>query len=347
MKSTKGHSMRLRQTLITITAAMGLIFATTTAASAADLTGSGSSFAFKYIQACKASSGHNVTYSSTGSGTGRNNFNDGTTDFGASDSALALSKATGKYLYIPIVGGPVSILYNVPEVTTQLKLDAPTLAKILRGSITRWDDGAIVALNAGAKLPAKPIIVVYRSASSGTTENMTDYLNKVAPTEWPKVKSSTFTSATPALPRGAKGAANSQVLVSTVKSTKYALGYADLSDAISSKVPFAAMKNENGEFISPTPEAAAKFLGEFSAADPLTGVALDFTKKIAGAYNMSLFTYAIAPKAGGMKSGTNVPAVKELVNHLLTKCTAGTALGYSQISGNLLTAAKALVEQIS
>lgn len=346
MKSTKGHSMRLRHSLITIAAAMGLIFSSTTAASAADLTGSGSSFAFKYITACKASSGHNVTYSSTGSGTGRNNFNDGVTDFGASDAASALSKATGKYLYIPVVGGPISVLYNVPEAKTQLKLDASTLAKILRGSIDRWNDGAIGALNPGVKLPNKPIIVVYRSASSGTTENMTDYLNKVAPTEWPKVKNGTFTSATPSMPRGAKGAANSQVLVSTVRSTKYAIGYADLSDAISSKMPFASMKNENGEFISPTPEAAAKFLGDFDKADPLTGVTIDFTKKVAGGYNMSLFTYAIAPKAGGVKPGTNAPAVKELVDHLLTKCKDGTGLGYSQISGNLLTAAKALVDQI-
>jgi len=336
----------LRQSALTVLAAFGLLASTITPAHAADLTGSGSSFAFKYITACKASSGHNVTYSSTGSGTGRNNFNDGVTDFGASDAASALSKATGKYLYIPVVGGPVSILYNVPEVKTQLKLDAPTLAKILRGSVSRWDDAAIAALNDGIKLPKKPIIVVYRSASSGTTENMTDYLNKVAPKEWPKVKNGTFTSATPALPRGAKGAANSQVLVSTVKSTKYAIGYADLSDAISSKVPFAAMKNENGEFISPTPDAAAKFLGDFSAADPLTGVSIDFTKKIAGGYNMSLFTYAIAPKAGGVKPASNVAAVKELVDHLLQKCTAGTALGYSPISGNLLTAAKALVAQI-
>ena len=338
--------MRLRQTLISLFSALALVFTMTTNASAADLTASGSSFAFKYIQACKGTSGHNVTYSSTGSGTGRNNFNDGVTDFGASDAASALSKATGKYLYIPIVGGPISVLYNVPEVKVQLKLDAPTLAKILRGSISRWNDGAIASLNAGVKLPNKPIIVVYRSASSGTTENLADYLNKVSPKEWPKAKNGTFTSATPALPRGAKGAANSQVLVSTVKSTKYAIGYADLSDAISSKVPFAALKNENGEFISPSPEAAAKFLGDFDKADPLTGVTIDFTKKIAGAYNMSLFTYAIAPKAGGVKKDSNVAAIKEVVDHLLSKCTAGTALGYSQISGNLLTASKALVDQI-
>lgn len=338
--------MRLRQSVLAAGLAFGFLVSTVSPASAADLTGSGSSFAFKYITACKSSSGHNVTYSSTGSGTGRNNFNDGVTDFGASDAASALSKATGKYLYIPVVGGPISVLYNVPEVKTQLKLDAPTLAKILRGSVSRWDDAAIAALNDGIKLPKKPIIVVYRSASSGTTENMTDYLNKVAPKEWPKVKNGTFTSATPALPRGAKGAANSQVLVSTVKSTKYAIGYADLSDAISSKVPFASLKNENGEFISPTPDAAAKFLGDFSAADPLTGVTIDFTKKIAGGYNMSLFTYAIAPKAGGVKPGSNALAVKELVDHLLQKCTAGASLGYSPISGNLLTAAKALVAQI-
>jgi phosphate transport system substrate-binding protein len=339
--------MRLRHSVISAFAAFGMVFASSSTAHAADLTGSGSSFAFKYITACKATSGHTVTYSSTGSGTGRNNFNDGVTDFGASDSASALSKATGKYVYIPVVGGPISLPYNVPEIqSTPLKLDATTLAKILRGSITKWNDGAIAALNTGLPLPNKPIIVVYRSASSGTTENMTDYLNKVVPKEWPKAKNGTFASATPSLPRGAKGAANSQVLVSTVKATKYSIGYADLSDAVASKLPFAQLKNENGEFLLPSTDGASKFLGDFSASDPLTGVAVDFTKKIAGAYNMSLFTYVIAPKAGGVKAGTNVSAVKDVVNHLLSGCTAGTALGYSQISGNLLTAAKGLVTQI-
>jgi len=339
--------MRLGRSLVSAIVALGFVFTTISPASAADLTGSGSSFAFKYMTACKASSGHNVTYSSTGSGTGRNNFNDGVTDFGASDVASSLSKATGKYVYIPVVGGPIALPYNVPELgTTQINLDASTIAKIFRGSVAKWNDASIKALNAGAKLPNKAITVVYRSASSGTTENLADYLNKVVPAEWPKVKNGTFTSATPALPRGAKGAANSQVLVSTVKSTKYSIGYADLSDALASKLPFAKVKNQNDEFVSPTPEAAAKFLGDFSVSDPLTGVAMDFTKKVAGGYNMSLFTYAIAPKAGGVKKDSNVAAVKQLVNHLLTGCTAGTALGYSQITGNLQTAAKALVETI-
>ena len=327
--------------------ALGFVFTTISPASAADLTGSGSSFAFKYMTACKASSGHNVTYSSTGSGTGRNNFNDGVTDFGASDAASSLSKATGKYVYIPVVGGPIALPYNVPELgNTQINLDASTIAKIFRGSVAKWNDSSIKALNAGAKLPNKPIVVVYRSASSGTTENMTDYLNKVAPAEWPKVKNGTFTSATPSFPRGAKGAANSQVLVSTVKSTKYAIGYADLSDALASKLSFAKVKNQNGEFVSPTTEAAGKFLGDFSASDPLTGVVLDFTKVVPGGYNMSLFTYLIAPKAGGVKKDSNVAAVKQLATHLVSGCTAGTALGYTQISGNLATAAKALIETI-
>lgn len=339
--------MRLGRSLMSAIVALGFVFTTISPASAADLTGSGSSFAFKYMTACKASSGHNVTYSSTGSGTGRNNFNDGVTDFGASDAASALSKATGKYVYIPVVGGPIALPYNVPELgTTQINLDAPVIAKIFRGSISKWNDSAIKELNAGAKLPNKAIVVVYRSASSGTTENMTDYLNKVAPAEWPKVKNGTFTSATPSFPRGAKGAANSQVLVSTVKSTKYAIGYADLSDALASKLSFAKVKNQNGEFLAPSTDAAGKFLGDFSASDPLTGVVLDFTKVVPGGYNMSLFTYLIAPKAGGMKKGTDIPAVKALATHLVSGCTAGTALGYTQISGNLSTAAKALIETI-
>lgn len=341
--------MRISKKISVAALSAALIVSTTQSASAADITASGSSFAYKYVVACKAGTGHNITYSSTGSGTGRSQFQAGTTDFGASDAATALSGVTGKYMYIPFTGGPVGILYNNPAISGKtLKLDALTLAKIFRGSIVAWDDAAIKALNPSLSLPAKPITVVYRNASSGTSEAFTDYLNKVVPTVWTKAKSSTFTSSAPALPRNKKGAANSQIMVTTVKNTQYSIGYADISDASGVKgLAFAQVKNQNNEYLAPTAATAGKFLDTFpTIASDISGVTVDYTKSVPGGYNLSLFTYAIAPLAGGVKTTGDKAAVKAAVTYLISGCTKGAALGYSTLSGDLKTAALALAAKI-
>ncbi len=41
--------------------------------------------------------------------------------------------------------------FNLPDLK-ELKLDAPTVAKIFRGEIAKWNDPAIAALNPDAKL---------------------------------------------------------------------------------------------------------------------------------------------------------------------------------------------------
>jgi phosphate transport system substrate-binding protein len=252
-------------------------------------------------------------------------------------------------MYIPFTGGPVGILYNNPAISGKtLKLDANLLAKIFRGSIVAWDDAEIKALNPTLTLPAKPITVVYRNASSGTSEAFTTYLNKVASTVWTKVGNSTFTTSAPALPRNKKGAANSQIMVTTVKNTQYSIGYADISDASGVKgLAFAQVKNQNGEYLVPSAATAGKFLDTFSTiATDISGVAVDYTKVVAGGYNLSLFTYAIAPLAGGVKTTGDKAAVKAAVTYLISGCTKGTALGYSALSGDLKTAALALAAKI-
>ena len=342
--------MRISKKISVAALSAALLISTTQSASAADLTASGSSFAYKYIVACKAGTGHNITYSSTGSGTGRTQFAAATTDFGASDAASTLTgTAVGKHMYIPFTGGPVGIVYNNPAFTGKtLKLDANLIAKIFRGSIVSWDDAAIKALNPTLSLPAKPITVVYRNASSGTSEGFTDYLNKTAPTVWTKGKNSTFTSSAPALPRNKKGAANSQILVTTVKNTAYSIGYSDISDASGVKgLAFAQVKNENGEYLAPTAATAGKFLDSFTTiASDISGVTVDYTKKVAGGYNLSVFTYAIAPLAGGVKTTGDKAAVRAAVEYLISGCTKGAALGYSTLSGELKTAALALAAKI-
>jgi len=58
----------------------------------------------------------------------------------------------------------------------QLVVNADVLAKIFSGWITDWNDPAIVKLNPGVTLPDTRISPIYRSDSSGTTDNFQKYL---------------------------------------------------------------------------------------------------------------------------------------------------------------------------
>ena len=137
--------------------------------------------------------GKNLSYNPTGSGAGVNQFIAGQVDFAGSDSPLskdqpaeAAKRCAGNPAWnLPLVFGPVALAYNVPGVD-KLVLNADLLAKIFTGAITTWNDPAIAALNAGAALPDTTIVPIYRSDSSGTTDNFQKYLETAAPQTWTK-----------------------------------------------------------------------------------------------------------------------------------------------------------------
>ena len=138
----------------------------------------------------KACPGQTLTYTSNGSGAGVSEFLAGQTDFGGSDSPLAgdeysqAKQRCGSDAWnLPVVFGPLAITYNL-DVVDRLVLDAPTLAKIFNGTITRWDDPAIKALN--ESMPSEPIHVVFRSDASGTTDNFQRYLDAASNGAWGK-----------------------------------------------------------------------------------------------------------------------------------------------------------------
>src|SRR5690242_7635557 len=136
-------------------------------------------------------SGANIVYQGTGSGAGQQAFIAGTADFAGSDSPLAAAdqpKAdahckTGPAIHLPMVVGPIAVVYNVQGLTS-LQLKPATIAKIFAGKVTTWNDPAIAADNPGATLPATKIATIHRSDSSGTTDNFTKFLAKTAAADW-------------------------------------------------------------------------------------------------------------------------------------------------------------------
>src|SRR5438876_4857668 len=129
--------------------------------SSTTLNGSGSTFQKTFDQVViqafqQKNSGITVNYAGGGSGKGKTDLQTKTVDFAGTDSlvkAADLSKYQGgSILYFPIAAAPITVSFNLSGVDS-LKLSGPTIAKIFGGKITKWNDPAIAADNAGVTLP--------------------------------------------------------------------------------------------------------------------------------------------------------------------------------------------------
>ena len=232
-----------------------------------------------------------------GSGAGRKAILDGSAQFAGSDAYLsdaeyASSKAKcgpDGALNIPVYISPIAVAFNLPDVK-DLKLDAPTVAKIFRGQIAKWNDPAIAAMNPDAKLPDLKVTPVNRSDDSGTTQNFTDYLSAAASDVWTDKSSGVW----PASLKGENAKGTSGV-VKTVTDTPGAVTYADDS-AVSGKLGVAQIKVGNG-FTTISADAAAKAVDagkpvEGRAANDLA-IKLDRKTTVEGAYPIVLVSFHV------------------------------------------------------
>ena len=201
-------------------------------------------------------SGVTINYDPSGSGAGREAFMGGGADFAGSDSALKAEELSGTFaacksgtkgIDIPVYVSPIALVYNLEGVDT-LNLDASTLAKIFSGTITKWNDSAIAKLNPDAKLPSTNITPVYRSDSSGTTTNFTDYLHQAAPSDWTNEPGDAFPYKT------GEGAAKGSGIVAAVTAGKGSIGYVDNSSAGSLSVAGIKVGSDS---VKPSAEVAS------------------------------------------------------------------------------------------
>ncbi len=276
-------------------------------------------FTAAYIAAC-GEAGANLAYTASGSGDGRTQFIADQIDFAGSDSPISSSQQQeamgrcdgGEVWNLPMVFGPVALAYNLPGVDG-LVLDAPTAAKIFSGAITDWNDPAIVALNPGAQLPDQPIQVIYRSDSSGTTDNFQTYLEAASDGVWTKGAGSDFQGGTG---NGAKGSAG---VAQAVSAAAGAITYVEASFADQSGLQTARIDSGAGP-VELTPQNAATAISQAEFAHPGSNdLALDLTSiygtEAPGAYPLVLATYEIvcgsgyeADTAGAVQSFLRVAA---------------------------------------
>lgn len=234
-------------------------------------------------------------YQSIGSGGGIKQISAKTVDFGGSDAPMKdeeLKAAPGELLHIPTVLGAVVVTYNLPSVTTDLKLTPEAIAGIYLGHITKWNDPAITSSNPGVSFPDATINVVRRSDPSGTSYAWTDYLSKVSP-EWKeKIGAGTMVNWPPI---GMAGKGNEGVM-GQVKSTPNSLGYVELIYAEQNKLPYASVKNSAGEFVKPSLESVTAAAAAVASQMP-DDLRVSITNAPGkDAYPVSSFTYFLVYK---------------------------------------------------
>jgi phosphate transport system substrate-binding protein len=326
------------------------VTSTTTGALSADLNGAGATFPkplyIEWIGEFQvANPGVRINYQGVGSGGGIQQFTQLTVDFGASDAPMkdeeitAAEEAGGaKVLHIPTVFGAVVLAYNL-EGVAELKLDSDTIAGIFLGEITKWNDAKIAGLNPGVTLPDKQIQAVHRSDSSGTTSIFTGYLTQVS-TAW---NSKVGAGKEVQWPGGVGGKGNDGV-AAVVQQQAGSVGYVELSYAIESKLPMATLKNQAGNFITPSLESTS------AAAEGMTFPEdLRFSlsnSKGAQAYPIVGATWILAYDK--MKDPAKAAALKAWLTWALNDGTViAEELGYAPLPDSLKTLALAKVDAIS
>jgi phosphate transport system substrate-binding protein len=264
----------------------------------ADLTGAGATFPYplysKWFSDYAAKTGVKINYQSIGSGGGIRQLTEQTVDFGASDAPMTdeeLAKAKGgPILHIPTVLGADVVTYNVPGVTQTLKLTGELIADIFLGRVTKWNDSRIAALNPGAALPARDVLVVHRSDGSGTTYIFTDYLSAVS-SAWRQAVGKGKEVKWP-VGLGAKG---NEGVAGQVKQTPGTIGYVELVYAKQNNLPVAAVRNAAGSFVTPSIEAVTAAAAGVAEKLPAN---TDYRLSIvnapgASAYPISSFTWLL------------------------------------------------------
>ena len=195
---------------------------------------------------------------------------------------------------LPLVFGPIAMAYNI-EGVDKLVLNGDVLGKIFQGQVTKWNDPAIAALNAGATLPDTVITPIYRSDSSGTTDNFQKYLTAAAPQTWTKGAGSEFQGG------AGEGAQKSAGVVQAVQATPGSIGYVEKGFAEQAGVPFAQIDSGAGA-VELTDESAGKAIDAAKFAAEGNDLALDLNSlygtKEAGAYPLVLATYEIVCSKG-------------------------------------------------
>ena len=340
--------------------ATAAVVAIAPSAVAYDLTSAGATSVSSFLEKCKTSyqadTKDTLSHAGGGSGTGKTAINAGTKDMAFSDSANTTAPAG--VFHIPAAVWPIGIAYNLNNsANKQLQLSVTTIAKIFSGKITRWDDPEIVAdaqrvrsipvyetkngknvLNADGSpkvksyrtltvpftMPAKPITVIYRGSTSGTTNNFTSALAGAAPSVWTKAGNDSFVTSNPTdistKAASFQAGTGSDGVAALAARTKYSITYVETGFISANPALKAAVViNNAGKTVSPDVAGAQAMFAASDLNDATGLVKWNYATTSPAAYPFTAATYAMVKSNYGKADLAS--AVKRQVEYMAFECS--------------------------
>ena len=357
------------RTLLILLLSSAVLFSAPGAANAtvyAQIEGTGSTWSQLIVQQWISdvnANGMKVVYTGGGSSKGRRDFANDSVDFAISEIPYQGTDEQGNadtsngrpYAYLPIVAGGTAFTYQLKVggvMVRNLRLSGETLTKIFTDKITNWDDPAITRDNNGRKFPDLPITPVVRSDGSGTTAQLTTWMDKQYPSIWrPYFGHAGLTSYFP-IKNGSRmvGQAGSDQVMNTVSSFagNGDIGYVEYSYPVNKNYPVVKVLNKAGYYVEPTQYntavalTKAKINQDKSSQLYLTQI-LDgvYTNADPRAYPISSYSYMIIP-TGADDSRMSTAKRQTLADFLYYSLCQGQTkagpYGYSPLPLNLVQA---------
>ncbi|MBY0389933.1 MAG: phosphate ABC transporter substrate-binding protein PstS [Mycobacterium pseudokansasii] len=275
-------------------------------------------FAYVYAHVCP---GYTLDYEANGSGAGVEQFIKNETDLAGSGVPLdpstgepnkAAARCGSPVWELPAVFEPIAVTYHLSGVSS-LKLDAPTMAKIFNGTITRWDDPAVKSLNVGTNLPSTPIHVIFRSDQSANSANFQQYLDAASNGAWSKGDGETFQGGV------GVGAEGDNGVTATLQTTDGSITYTAWSFALGKQLNMAQIITSAGpDPVSITTESVGKTIAGAKITGQGNDLVLDtssfYRPTQPGAYPIVEPTYEIVcSKYPNSATGTAVRAFMQAI----------------------------------
>ncbi len=325
------------------------------------LTGAGATFPYPILNSMINNYTANVkpnvqiNYQSIGSGGGISAYKQPTptVDFAASDAPLSATDAANipNALHIPETIGAVTVAYNLPGVPSGLHLTGKVIVDIFQGTVTKWNDPAIQALNPTTTLPAETINTVHRSDGSGTTFIFTGYLSESS-ASW---NSSVGQGKSVSWPVGIGSNGNTGV-ASSVKGTRYAIGYVELAYILQTGMTVASIQNPAGNWIQPSLESTQLAVQSGASSGLPAGNASWTSVSLlnapdANAYPIVSFTYLLVYKELNVLSDMTTDKATALVQFLWYIVHDGQnlapELSYAKLPSNVVQIDETTIQSIT
>jgi phosphate transport system substrate-binding protein len=214
-------------------------------------------------------------------------------------------------LYFPTLVQGAAVIYNLPGTHDPVCITGETLADIFSGQITRWNDDHIVATNPNVRLPKARIRLLDRGDENGMSWLLSRYLTQVSESWATRIGASPL----PSWPIG-QSVPGERQLITRVRETPYAIGFADFYSVRSQSVSRAAIQNKAGicqmpslESLAAAAMSAAPYLQFESSLDAINNAA-------PGAYPITGFSGLIV--ASYEKSDKKTVGIADLLRYILT-----------------------------